>query len=150
MNTINETPEWVNETDELLAKAVARGESLRMPKPKPSWQHRAKKRLQASRKNKEYGATPAYRVAYRNSLRGQWVKLQQECKRRGQEWLLDYGDWVVMWLQARPASLGVQSIPAWKHRGRKKDNVQLFRVEKDKAWCLENVEIWQGKNRLWP
>ena len=150
MENYSETEETGLEIDRLLEAAAKRGLPLKMPKAKPHWKHRAQKLLQRSRKHEKRGAVASYRAAYRNSLRGQWVKLRGEMKRRGIPFELEYGDWLVMWTSCRTASIGQLKVPAWQYRGRKKDMVQLFRVEKDKPWCLENVEIWQKVDRLWP
>lgn len=144
---MNKTIETGQEIDQLLADAVKRQESLRMPKVKPSWQKRKRSRLERSRKHEGLDSVREYRQRYRSSLRGQWIKLRHQMLRVGEEWDLSYEDWVWMWTNAQPASNG---RPAWTARGRDgKKDVMVLRLNPKKAFTINNIVIAQAGKVLW-
>lgn len=97
------------------------------------------------------------------NLRGQFFKLRREYIRRARgdarpnsvanwEWELTLAEWLIMWLNCLPVKDAIGSeIPAWKARGRRSwCDVQLKRIDKDKAFTLANLQIRRGKAILYP
>lgn len=135
------------EIDQLLKEAAERQESLRMPKPKPSWQKRKAKGLSRSRRHEDLASVSDYRRRYRNSMRGQWIKLRHEMLRRGEVWDLSYEDWVWMWSMAKQAEGG---WPAYLARGRNpKKDVMVLRIDPGKPFTINNLVIAQVGKVLW-
>lgn len=96
------------------------------------------------------------------NLRGQFFKLRREYIRRARgdarpnsvanwEWELTLAEWLTMWLNCSPVKDAIGSeIPAWKARGRRSwCDVQLKRIDKDKPFKYDNLQIKRGKEVLW-
>lgn len=141
--------EYENEVDELLARAAARHEALRMPKPKEHWKQRRKRLLERSRKHEGKAAVAAYRVAYQQSLRGRYMHLQRLARQRGWDWDLSFDDWVWMWTMANSAKRGGVEVPAHLAKGRSKNQVRLKRIDSKKGFTFNNLVILQGDRVLW-
>lgn len=141
--------EYENEVDELLARAAARHEALRMPKPKEHWKQRRKRLLERSRKHEERLEVATYRVAYQKSLRGRYMHLQRLARQRGWEWNLSFDDWVWMWTMADSARRGSVEVPAHLAKGRGKNSVRVARIDREKPFEINNLQILQGNRVLW-
>lgn len=98
----------------------------------------------------------------RSGIRDHFHKLRNEILVRAKrqlatstannEWLVSLDEWVNMWLSCPAVETGFNvKVPAWRARGRdSRKDVQLRRADPKKAYEINNLEIWKGKERLWP
>lgn len=99
---------------------------------------------------------------YNSGLRQMFFHLRREVNRRAKkerdeeyntswEWQITIGEWITMWLSC-PAILVGQNVykPAWKCRGRSKDDVQLRRIDTEKPWNINNLQIIYRNKVLFP
>lgn len=134
------------EIDELLAKAVARHEALKMPKAKKHWKQAAQERR---RRNRVHEATPsrrAYCERRERSPRRKYNKLKRQIERRGISFELSYEEWAWMWAMCPM----VNGAPALTQRGKGKGRVHVERIDTIKGYSKDNVQIVHGKKVLWP
>lgn len=95
------------------------------------------------------------------TLRRDFHRLRNEVHRRGRkdaratskanwEWEISLDEWMMMWLSCPMVEVGrnVKKM-AWKARGRKKGSVQLKRLDFNKPWKINNLQIIRGREVLW-
>lgn len=133
------------EIDQLLAKAVARGEALKMPKPKLHWKQARKKQQERDRAFRASPYQVVYRKALTRSLRRKYNELKRVMLKRGQEFTLSFDDWCLAWICCPQ----VNGAPAWWLTGRGKGKVRAERIDWEKGWTKDNLQIVHGKKVLW-
>lgn len=93
---------------------------------------------------------------WRGGLKGQWHELRKAYRKTTRDgeakghkpipWNLPYEDWERLWKAAGTLILpGGREVEAIKARGKRKEDVKIYRIDRDKAFSLENcIIVWQG------
>jgi hypothetical protein len=125
------------------------------PKPRKKYKQDIRtKRKNRARWKKEHADETR---AYNEGLRGMFFHLRREVRRRARiegselpsnQWDITMGEWIMLWLSCPACQIAPNVYkPAWQLRGRDiNTDVQLRRVDREKSWNINNLEIlWKGK-----
>ena len=113
-----------------IAKAVMKG---RKRKPVPlgkRWKHALKLRRDWARRHRDY--TRRYDRARSATVRGAWMQMRRDAKKRGVSFDLTEDDYVSIWMSVKGA---------WDGRSTKPGGYCLFRKDTRKGWTKNNTRV---------